>query len=199
MKRASTRFWLCASGITAILTCRIAVGQSPATGRATKPAGAHRANELTLAGLRPGRSTFAEARDLYHSAFFVQPAGGTWSTTSVCANQTMEIKAAARVISSIRIHAIGPSNYSCGKNAEWHWNTGKGLRIGNLKARVVAIYGAPDSVSPSTENGQPLELSYYAFGWAGSDVPQIMEVVCTAPKDGTPGRVVEIALGAGGL
>lgn len=55
------------------------------------------------------------------------------------------------------------------------------------------------SRSPSTKNGQPLELLYYAFDWAGPDVPQVLEVVCTAPKDGTPGRVVEITLAASSL
>ena len=31
---------------------------------------------------------------------------------------------------------------------------------------------------------------------AGPDVPQVMEVLCTAEKDGEPGRVVEITLAA---
>lgn len=61
------------------------------------------------------------------------------------------------------------------------------------------IYGEPDSRNPSTKNGQPLELLRYAFDWAGPDVPQAMQVVCTAPKDGSPGRVVEITLAAGSL
>ncbi len=64
---------------------------------------------------------------------------------------------------------------------------------------ATALYGELASRSPSTKNGQPLELLYYAFDWAGPDVPQIMEVVCTAPKDGTPGYVVEITLAAGNL
>jgi len=42
-------------------------------------------------------------------------------------------------------------------------------------------------------------LLYYAFDWAGPDVPQVMEVVCTAPKDGSSGRVAEITLAAGSL
>ena len=65
--------------------------------------------------------------------------------------------------------------------------------------KPIRFTARPDSVSPSTKNGQPLELLYYAFNWAGPDVPQVMEVVCTAPKDGTPGRVVEITLAANSL
>lgn len=55
------------------------------------------------------------------------------------------------------------------------------------------------SRSPSTKNGQRLELLHYAFDWAGPDVPQVMEVVCTPEKHGKPGRVVEITLAAGNL
>jgi len=40
---------------------------------------------------------------------------------------------------------------------------------------------------------------YYAFDWAGPDVPQVMEVVCTAPKEGITGLVVEITLAANSL
>jgi hypothetical protein len=69
----------------------------------------------------------------------------------------------------------------------------------HAQEQVVSVYGEPASVSPSTKNGQPLELLYYAFDWAGPDVPQVMEVVCTAPKDGITGRVVEITLSANSL
>ncbi len=77
--------------------------------------------------------------------------------------------------------------------------TGRGLSTFDSASKVIALYGNPDSRSPSTKNGQPLELLYYAFDWAGPDVPQVMEVVCTAPKDGSSGRVVEITLAAGSL
>ena len=201
MKRASTRFWLCASvilcGFLGILgTTTYSQDQKPISGR--------RINEYTLAGLRPGRSTLEHARDLFRAGFFTHPSAGISSLASPCNNQEMEINTGAGVVvDSVRIQtnepAIDTAKYHCGKNGGWHWSTGKGLRIGNVKARVVAIYGEPNSVSPSTKNGQPLELLYYAFDWAGSDVPQVMEVVCTVPKDGTPGRVVEITLAASSL
>ena len=59
--------------------------------------------------------------------------------------------------------------------------------------------GNPDSHGPSTRAGQPLELLYCAFDWAGPDVPQVMQVVCTPEKDGQPGQVVEITLAASSL
>jgi hypothetical protein len=65
--------------------------------------------------------------------------------------------------------------------------------------RVISLYGKPDSRSPSTKADQRLELLYYAFDWAGPDVPQVMEALCTVEHDGKPGRVVEIALAASSL
>jgi hypothetical protein len=79
------------------------------------------------------------------------------------------------------------------------FSTGMGLRLGDRAARVLQLYGQPDSRSPSTKDGQQLELLYYAFDWAGPDVPPIMEVLCTMEKDGQPGRVAEIALAASSL
>src|SRR5262249_13115198 len=79
------------------------------------------------------------------------------------------------------------------------WATGKGLRLGSPMSQVLRLYGKPDSRGPSTKGGQQLELLYYAFDWAGPDVPQVMEVVCTVGKEGEPGRVVEITLAASSL
>jgi hypothetical protein len=78
-------------------------------------------------------------------------------------------------------------------------STGLGLQLGDTAARVLQLYGQPDSRSPSTKDGQQLELLYYAFDWAGPDVPQLMEVLCTVEKDGKPGRVVEITLAVSSL
>jgi hypothetical protein len=64
---------------------------------------------------------------------------------------------------------------------------------------LAQLYGQPDSKSPSTRDGQPLELWYYAFDWAGSDVPQVLEVLCTREANGKPGQVVEITLAAPSL
>jgi len=77
---------------------------------------------------------------------------------------------------------------------EFKWKTGHNVALGSNVGDLVRIYGEPDSRSPSTKDGQPLELWYYAFDWAGPDVPQVMEVLCTKEQDGQPGRVVEITL-----
>ena len=120
---------------------------------ASKKVSAHRANELTLRRLRPGRDTATRGIPLYRLPHFVV--------------RTVENRARA------------------------------GRR--DNAARVVALYGQPDSRSPSTKDGQPLELMYYAFDWAGPDVPQVMEVLCTKAAEGKPGRVMEITLAAPSL
>ena len=61
------------------------------------------------------------------------------------------------------------------------------------------LSGEAEARSPSTRDGQPLELLRYAFDWAGRDVPQVMEVLCTRQKEGQPVRVVEITLAAASL
>jgi hypothetical protein len=89
----------------------------------------------------------------------------------------------------------------CASTTETHsrWTTGHGLVIGDACSRVLALYGQPGSRGPSTKDGQQLELLYYAFDWAGPDVPQVMAVLCTPEKNAKPGRVVEITLAAPSL
>ena len=83
--------------------------------------------------------------------------------------------------------------------ATWKWLTGHGLLIGSSCSRTFELYGQPGSRGPSTKDGQQLELLYYAFDWAGPDVPQVMAVLCTPGSSAKPGRVVEITLMAPSL
>jgi hypothetical protein len=48
--------------------------------------------------------------------------------------------------------------------------------LGDAGNRVMEIYGKPESESPSVRGSEQLELHFYGFGWAGSDVPQLMEI-----------------------
>ena len=47
-----------------------------------------------------------------------------------------------------------------------------------------------ESPGPSVKGEHELELLHYAFAWAGSDVPQVMEILCARES----GRVMEITL-----
>jgi hypothetical protein len=73
--------------------------------------------------------------------------------------------------------------------------TGRGLLLGDACGRVTEIYGKPESESPSVKGFEKLELYLYSFGWAGSDVPQVMEVSCSQGTN----KVVEIMLAASSL
>jgi hypothetical protein len=73
---------------------------------------------------------------------------------------------------------------------EKDWITGRGLRLGDPQDRIAELYGEPNSSGPSVRGSNELEFLYYAFDWAGSDVPQVMEIYCARDS----GRVVEITL-----
>ena len=68
--------------------------------------------------------------------------------------------------------------------------TGRGLTLGQTRKRVVALYGEPNSEGPTTYEGREFELLFYAFDWADTDVPQVMEVTCERGS----GRVRKITL-----
>jgi len=176
-------------------------GAQSAMKPAVEKASAHRANELTLAGLRPGRDTLARAAELnkeFGKGKELQGEQSVWF--DACRDVSLTIDGdKTKKIEVMRVAVWGGSTADCAGVAPGPWKTGHGLRVGDLAAKVAELYGKPDSRSPSTKDGQPLELWYYAFDWAGENVPQVMEVLCTREADGKPGRVVEITLAAPSL
>jgi hypothetical protein len=168
-------------------------GQKPAAKRA-----AHRANELTLCGLRPGKDIAAKASRMYRRWL---PGRDTkedqLSWHDHCHGLALVVDLdGKRKIQVLRLMQWIQAG-DCFKPPPW--KTGRGLRLGNATTKVTQLYGEPDSRSPSTKDGQPLELWYYAFDWAGPDVPQVVEVLCTMEQGGQPGYVVEITLAAPSL
>ena len=168
-----------------------------------KATAAKKSNELTLAGLRPGKDTTSRLFRLYpnfKSSATTQDGQISWEdpcrqerlTVDVDSSKNVQVIRVARLEESKAAHCEAATLPS-------RWKTGLGLRILDHSQSVIQLYGEPDSRSPSTKDGQPLELWYYAFDWAGPDVPQVMEVVSTREKDGQPGRVVEITLAAPSL
>jgi hypothetical protein len=190
------RFW--GRGSAAVLgVCALAIaGGAWAQTVQAKKAKDHRANELTLAGLRPGRDSAGKAIELHkqpRNKVAEQDTLMIWGET--CQRQTLSIDLdAAKKIQVVRTIETPWAPGDCVKPALGPWRTGLGLRVGDSAAKVAELYGKPDSRSPSTKEGQPLELWYYAFDWAGPDVPQVMEVLCTREAGGKPGQVVEITL-----
>jgi len=70
------------------------------------------------------------------------------------------------------------------------WKTGRGLKLGDSRDRIIELYGEPNTSGPSAKGNRELELLFYTFDWAASDVPQGMEVYC----ERATGRVAEITL-----
>ncbi len=168
---------------------------------APKPTLARRANELTLAGLRPGKDNSARAVSLYKKPVANEGKGDSqisWSDSCRKLFLTIDFDSVKR-IQVVRLAQAGWLTGDCAPSSPSSWKTGNGLRIGDPVKKVAQIYGEPDSRSPSTKDGQPLELWYYAFDWAGAEVPQVMEVLCTKDADGTLGHVIEITLAAPSL
>ena len=157
----------------------------------------HRGNETLLAGLRPGRDSFAVAEKRFKAKNLTgEPNSGSKEWRDDCSGRSIRLEINAKsVIQSVTITTLGSQEGKCGeRRPEFldprNWVTGLGLRIGDSQDHVVGLYGEPNSSGPASKNGQELALMYYQFDWAGSDVPQVMEVLCARDT----GRVVEITL-----
>jgi len=160
--------------------------------------------EWRLAGLLPGHTTLERAEAILGRPKELDETGQTASWRTCFGDELAVEMDAKRVVQTVRAMSkdmqLQPLVDCAGAVPRTSkWATGLGLRLGDEATRVSQIYGKSDSRSPSTKGGQQLELLYYAFDWAGPDVPQVMEVLCTAEKDGKPGRVVEITLAAPSL
>jgi hypothetical protein len=213
LKRGWTPFWR--GGSALLLTCipaqafpQAAASPGKAETNVSTVTTELRKVELTLAGLRPGRDDLAKAE-----RFFSKPSSTEYDGTShiwqdPCRHQLLAIIPDPNgMIQQVRVAQAGGNATNSGVHrgcessaaSKSHWTTGHGLVVGNSCSRVLALYGQPGSRGPSTKDGQQLELLYYAFDWAGPDVPQVMAVLCTPAKDAKPGRVVEITLMAPSL
>lgn len=200
MKRGSITFSLCAS----LLAAAAGVAARTNLQDASPPAGQvvirHR-NETLLAGLRPGRDTFALAEKRFKPKNLVQEQNsGTKEWRDDCSGRAIRLEVDAKsVIQAITITSLASQAGKCTDRPpdfldQQYWLTGLGLRIGDSQDRVYGLYGEPNSNGPASKNGLELALFHYQFGWAGTDVPQVMEVLCARDT----GRVVEITLAFAG-
>ena len=191
------RFWLCAS---ALAGCLVVVGW-PQSAAAQSPDAPKRVNELTLAGLRPGKDTLAAVKKRFgvvHTVPDKSKADNTKVWVDHCTGRSLSVEVDEKgVVQTLTVALLPPGSGDCSGNPSRHspirtdnLKTGRGLKLGDPRDRVVELYGEPNSSGPSAKGGQELELLFYAFDWAGSDVPQVMEVSC----DRATGRVVEMTL-----
>ncbi len=189
------KFWLLLSlALPALYSSAAKAGRFQQNG--ARPT-SHHANETLLAGLRPGRDTFAVAEKRFKSKNLTEDKdSGVKEWRDECSGRAIRLELDGKsVIQSVTITTLEPQEGTCSeKRVEFldpkYWVTGLGLRIGDSQDQIVGLYGEPNSSGPATKNGKELALMYYQFDWAGSDVPQVMEILCARDT----GRVVEITL-----
>jgi len=197
LKRGSMKFWLCASLALAAASAVVVVAGARISPPGAGQTAIRHTNETLLAGLRPGRDTFAVAEKRFKGkSLSEEPNSGSREWRDDCSGRSIHLEIDAKtVIQSVTITTLGTQEGKCSDRRPdfldpRNWLTGLGLRMGDSQDRVTGLYGEPNSSGPASKNRQELELMYYQFDWAGSDVPQVMEVLCARDT----GRVVEITL-----
>jgi hypothetical protein len=194
LKRGWTIFSQRASTVLAVALATVAASAASAQNSGSS----QRANELTLAGLRPGRDSLTSALKRYKAKYSSNDENGAtekqWSDP--CTGHSLTLNLGAQgVIQEITVSSLEPLDGKCESRRnevldEKDWVTSRGLHLGDTQDRVSELYGEPNSSGPSVRGNTELEFLYYPFDWAGSDVPQAMEIYCARDT----GKVVEITL-----
>ena len=194
MRRGWTKFLQCTSLLVATALSASALWAQRAA--APKPM-----NEVTLAGLRPGRDSVASAYKHYKQKYMASKTDATskeWRDT--CTGHSLALTLDSHsVIQEITASLLVPRDGNCdNRRFEFlnldDWVTGKGLRLGDSRNRVVELYGEPSSSEPVVRDEADFELLRFDFAALGADVPQEMQIYCQRDS----GRVVEITLSASG-
>jgi hypothetical protein len=187
LNRAWMKFWLSVS-LLAVTVSAGAVSQKHNSDKGK--------NELTLSAIQPGRDKLSGVEKMIGDKLRADesdsPGGHAWMDPCTGRRLSLEVDRAG-VIQTVTISSSN-SHENCKSKVDPKkdplWVTGLGLHLGDLAEHVVEVYGPPSSGGPSVKQGHELELMFYMFDWAGSDVPQVMEISC----DKETGRVVEIML-----
>ena len=194
MRRASKKFWQLASLAFLLM---LAVPAAPEA-RASK-----RANEMSLAGLRPGHDRFASPQKNFRELDRDESVTDALLWGDICTHRELRVEVDSnKIVQTITVD----NNYKPEIMAKCLaivmapgrlklLASGQGLQLGDPCSRIADLYGKPESQSPSVRGSEQLELWLYSFDWAGSEVPQVMEVSCSASSK----QVVAITLAASSL
>lgn len=167
---------------------------------AQEAASTQRRNELTLAGLQPGKDRILTPRRVFRTLSLAPSRTGVIEWRNGCGLKLRVETDERGTVETVTASALDDKSDSCKsqKSAAQTYEAlgaGRRLELNNLCVKVSEIYGEPESRSPSVQGPRKLELLFYSFDWAGEDVPQSMEVSC----DAATGRVVEITLASSTL
>ncbi len=182
-----------------ILTCGLVLAaahaQDPASS-ADHPPG--NVNELTLAGLRPGRSTIpmAEAK---LGRRWRHPSGDEKDLYVWCDRRShLKLQLETKPGGTIQVVTVERMPASAGDAAACDAalpsalaRTGRGVALGDDSRRLEHTYGTPFFTGPSNWRGENVHLIVYNFSWAGADKPQILE-----SSFDSAGRLVKMTLSA---
>ncbi|MGD0401947.1 MAG: hypothetical protein ABSB66_02015 [Candidatus Acidiferrales bacterium] len=194
MRLASKKFWQLASVASVLM---LAVPATPEA-RASK-----RANELSLAGLRPGHDRLESPQKNFRELDRDESVTDALLWGDVCTHRELRVEVDSnKIVQTITVD----NNYKPEIMAKCLaivmaperlklLASGRGLQLADPCSRIPDLYGKPESQSPSVRGSEQLELWFYSFDWAGSAVPQVMEVSCSASSK----RVVAITLAASSL
>ncbi len=182
---------MAALAATVLLGAAMARGQDPADS-ADHPPG--NVNELTLAGLRPGR-TDMRAAERRLGADWRHPAADERDVYDWCdARRGVEISLEADSRGQIRVVTVEQARGGAGCDAHLPpgaFPTGRGMRLGGTAGQLLAIYGKPFFQGQASWRGHTVRLIVFNFSWAGSAKPQILESSFDAR-----GRLVKMTLSA---
>lgn len=162
-----------------------------------------RLNELTLAGLSPGRDKIEQPEKVFRGLKRDDAAKDAYVWGDICTHRDLRVEVDSHhLVRTVTVSAFYKPEITAKcievvmvPERSRLLKGGHGLMLGDACGRVTEIYGKPESESPSVKGTEQLELYFYSFGWAGSDVPQVMEVSCSEGA----GKVVEIMLAASSL
>ncbi len=194
MRRASKKFWQLASAASILM---LAVPAAPEA-RASK-----RVNELSLAGLRPGHDRLESPQKNFRELDRDESVTDALLWGDICTHRELRVEVDSnKIVQTITVD----NNYKPEIMAKCLaivmapgrlklLASGQGLQLGDPCSRIADLYGRPESQSPSVRGSEQLELWLYSFDWAGSAVPQVMEVSCSASSK----QVVAITLAASSL
>lgn len=194
MKLGSKKSWQFASAVSMLL---LATPAAPGTNNSGP------ANELTLAGLRPGREKLPSPQKVFRTLDRDESVTDALLWGDLCTHRELRVELDAnKIVQTVTVD----NNYKPEIMAKCLASvmapsrvkllaTGHGLKLGDSCERTAEIYGKPESKSASVRGTEQLELSLYSFDWVGSGVPQVMEVSCDADS----AQVVAITLAASTL
>jgi hypothetical protein len=147
-----------------------------------------RANERTLAGIRPGHDKITAPQKKFRDLDRDESVTDELLWGDICTHRELRVELnASKTVQVVTVDynykpeimanclslVMAPGRLKL-------LATGQGLQLGDPCERVGEIYGKPESESPSVRGSEQLELSLYSFDWAGAGVPQVMEVSCDA-------------------